>query len=84
MRTMAEKAALEPQLKKRSGRKIVMQTLTNKNILSTNIIQLSKHKNIQSVTNYSVVSERQQMEMSSALSELTTGNTQKDALNRRL
>ena len=84
MRTMAEKAALEPQLKERSGRKIVMQTLTNKNILSTNIIQLSKHKNIQSITNYSVVSERQQMEMSSALSELSTGNTQKDALNRRL
>ena len=38
------------------------------------IIQLSGHKNLQSVTNYSVVSEKQQVKMSRTLSELMSGN----------
>lgn len=56
---MAEKAGLGPNVKNHSGRKTMMQTLTNKNIPPTDIIQPSGHKNLQSMTNYSVVSERQ-------------------------
>lgn len=41
---------------------------------ATDIIQLSGHKNLQSVTNYSVVSEKQQVKMSRTLSELMSGN----------
>lgn len=59
MKTMAEKAGLGPNVKNHSGRKTMMQTLTNKNIPPTDIIQPSGHKNLQSMTNYSVVSERQ-------------------------
>ena len=55
----------------------MIQTLTNNDIQATDIIQLSGHKNLQSVTNYSVVSENQQAKMSRTLSELTTGKIKK-------
>ena len=48
-------------------------TLTNNNIRPTDIIQLSGHKNLLSVTNYSAISQQQQqMKMSNALSSLAT------------
>ena len=40
----------------------------------TDIIQLSGHKNLQSVTTYSVVCEKEQVKMSRTLSELMSGN----------
>ena len=58
-----------------SGRKTMIQTLTNNDIPATDIIQLSGHKNLQSVTNYSVVPEKQQVKMSHTLSELSTGRS---------
>ena len=52
----------------------MIQALTNNNIPATDIlIQLSGHKNLQSVTKYSVVPEKQQIKMSHTLSELSTG-----------
>ena len=72
-RKIAEKAGLEPNVKNHSGRKTMIQALTNNNIPATDIIQLSGHKNLQSVTNYSVVPEKQQINMSHTLSELSTG-----------
>ena len=51
------KAGLGPSVKNHSGRKIIIQTLTNKEILARDIIQLFGHKNLESVTNYSMVSE---------------------------
>ena len=74
MKKMAEKAGLGPNVKNHSGRKTMIQTLTNNDIPATYIIQLSGHKNLQSVTNYSVVSEKQQVKMSRTLSELMSGN----------
>ena len=69
MKTMAEKASLGSNLTNHSGQKTMnMQTLTNNNIPPTDIIQLSGHKNLQSVTNYAVVSETQQLNMSRTLS----------------
>ena len=52
----------------------MIQTLTNNDIPAADIIQMSGHKNLQSVTNYSVVSEKQQVKMSRTLSELMSGN----------
>lgn len=72
MKRMADKAGFGPNLKNHSGRKTMMQTLTDNNIPPTDIIQLSGHKNLQSVTNYSTVSQSQQMKMSRALSGLAT------------
>ena len=71
---MAEKARRGPNVKNHSGRKTMIQTLTNNDIQATDIIQLSGHKNLQSVTNYTVVSEKQQVKMSCTLSELMSGN----------
>ena len=75
MRKMAEKAGLGPNVTNHSGRKTMIQTLTNNDIPATDIIQLSGHKNLQSVTNYSVVPEKQQVKMSHTLSELSTGRS---------
>lgn len=76
MKNMSEKAGLGPKLKNHSGRKTMIQTLVNSEIPPTDIIQLSGHKNLQSITNYSTVSEKQQMHMSRKLSALTTGTTE--------
>ena len=75
MRKMAEKAGLRPNVTNHSGRKTMIQALTNNDIPATDIIQLSGHKNLQSVTNYSVVPEKQQVQMSHTLSELSTGRS---------
>ena len=40
LKTMAEKAGLEPNVKNHSGRKTMIQTLTNNEIPTTDIIQL--------------------------------------------
>ena len=68
-----EKRAFGPNVKNHSARKTMIQALTNDNIPATDIIQLSGHKNLQCVTNYSVVPEKQQIKMSRTLSELSTG-----------
>ncbi|CAH3163643.1 unnamed protein product, partial [Porites lobata] len=71
---MSEKTELnKPRLKNHSGRKTMMQTLVNEEIPPTDIIQLSGHRNLQSVNNYATVSEKQQMKMSRTLSAFTTG-----------
>ena len=57
----------------------MMQTLVNQNFPPTDIIQLSGHKNLQSVTHYSTVNESQQMEMSRILSSVATGTVAKPA-----
>ena len=74
MKNMAEKAGLTTKFTNHSGRKTMMQTLVNQNFPPTDIIQLSGHKNLQSVTHYSTVNESQQMEMSRTLSSVATGN----------
>jgi len=68
MKKMSEKAGLGPKLKNHSGRKTMIQTLVNKEIPPTDKMQLSEHKNLHSITNYSTISERQQMNMSRTLS----------------
>ena len=62
------KTGLGPNVKIHSGRKTMIQTLTNNDIPATDIIQLLGHKNLQSVSNYPVVSEKQQVQMSRTLS----------------
>ena len=55
MRKMTEKAGLGPNVTKLRGRKTKIQALANNDIPATDIIQLLGHKNLQSVTNHSVV-----------------------------
>ena len=76
---MAEKAGLGQNVKNHNGRKTMIHALTNNSIPATDIIQLSGHKNLQSVTNYSVVPEKQQITMSHTLCELSTESRAHDA-----
>ncbi len=66
MKRMAEKAGLGPNISNHSGGKAMMQTLTNNDVPPTDIVQLSGHKNLQSV------SQNQQMKISRALANLAT------------
>ena len=71
MKTMAAKGGLKGRYTNHSGRKTMMQELVQNNVPPTQIIQLSGHKNLQSVNNYSQVSVEQQQNMSRILSNLT-------------
>ena len=62
MKTMADKAGFDEKrrLTNHSARKIMIQKLNDNNIPLTHIMQLSGHRNVQSVNNYSTVSNEQQ------------------------
>ena len=73
MNTMAEDPGLDnAHLTNYSARKRTNQTLNDKYIPSSHIMQLSGHKNVQSINNYSYVSKEQQKSMSRILSGLTS------------
>ena len=69
---MATKAVLWPNLTNHSGRKTMMQILRDAKVPPTDIVQLSGHKNLQSVNiNYNKISEEEQLGMSKTLSNAT-------------
>ena len=73
MKTMAEKSGLDNSLlTNHSSRKRMIQTLNDKNIPPSHIMQLSGHKNAQSINNYSHISQEQQKSMSRILSGSTS------------
>ena len=60
MKTMAEKAGLDAKhLTNHSGRKRMIQKLNDEDVPPTHIMQISGHKNVQSLNNYSTLLERQ-------------------------
>ena len=71
MKAMAQKAGLGRNFKNHSGRKTMIQTLINNDLPSTDIMQLSGHKNC--ITSYSTVSQKQQLNMSHTLTGLSSG-----------
>ena len=69
MKTMAEKAGLDAKnLTNHSGRKRMIQKLNDEGVPPTHIMRISGHKNVQSLNNYSTLSERQQQNISNILS----------------
>ena len=65
---MSKKANLNNErLTNHSARKYMIQTLNDKEIPPTQIMQISGHKNVQSITNYSNVNMGQQKRMSNIL-----------------
>ena len=76
MKTMVQKAGTEnDRLRNHSGRKTMIQTLSEHDIPPTQIAQLSGHKNLKSMENYSTVSTKQQIHMSKVLSSVMAGTT---------
>ena len=55
----------------------MIQTLSEDDIPLTHIAQLSGHKSLKSIENYSKVSTKQQMKMSRVLSNLVAGTATK-------
>ena len=81
MKTMADKAGFDEKrrLTNHSARKTMVQKLNDNNIPPTHIVQLSGHRNVQSVNNYSTVSIEQQKNMPLILS----GNTTSTSIEKR-
>ena len=65
MKTMAQKVGLNAEtLTNHSGRKRMIQKLNDQEVPPTHIMQISGHKNVQSLNNYSSLSEKQQRNIS--------------------
>ena len=74
VKSMAEKAGIENnRLRNHSGRKAMVQSESD--VPPAHIAQLSGHKNLKSIQNYSSVSTNQHMHMSKLLSGLVAGNS---------
>ena len=69
MKTKAGKAGFERRLTNDSARKQMMQKLDDNNVPPTHIMQLTGHRNLQSVNNYSTLSKEQQKNMSLIFSD---------------
>ena len=82
MKTMAEKAGLDNSHRtNHSARKRMIQTFNNKDIPPSHLMQLLRHKNLQSINNYSHVAQKQQKIMSRILSGSTSiGQTETHSL----
>lgn len=70
MKTMKEKGNLDQnkRLTNHSARKYLVQKLKDSNVQDTDIMQISGHKNVQSVKNYSSISEGKHKQISNVLS----------------
>ena len=72
MKEMSNKAGLQnDKLHNHSARKTMIQTLSENNVPPTHIAQLSGHKNLKSIENYSHLSKKQQMHMSNVLANIS-------------
>ena len=75
MKTMAEKAGLNAEnLTNHSARKRMIQKLNDHMVPPTHIMQISRHKNVQSLNNYSSLSEKQQRDKSNIMSASTSAS----------
>ncbi len=71
MKKMAEHAGLKGKKTNHSARKTMVTNLTKSNVPDTQVMQLSGHRNIQSLNAYKKASLQQQKEMSHILSGCT-------------
>ena len=72
---MAEKAGLNAEnLTNHSARKRMIQKLNHHEVPRTHIMQISGHKNVQSLNNYSSLSEKQQRDISNIMSASTSAS----------
>jgi len=80
MKKMKEKANIteRKKLTNTSSRKYLIQKLRDKNIPPTDIMQISGHRNVQSINSYSNISDKQQQTYSNYLSN--TGHPSNDAV----
>ena len=68
---MSEKAGLSGRFTNHSGRKTAVTKLVNENVPVNQIMQLTGHRNVKSINDYSTASLKKQQEMSTILSKIT-------------
>ena len=74
-KTMAEKAGLNAKnLTNHSAWKRMIRKLNDHEVPPTHIMQISGHKNVQSLNNYSSLSEKQQRDISNIMSASTSAS----------
>ena len=71
---LAAGTGVNKRITNHSARKTLVQTLQDHNVRPTQIVQVTGHKNLQSVNNYSTLGDRQQETISSILSSTRTPN----------
>ena len=82
MKVMAMKAGLtNPNLTNHSVRKRLVQKLVSSNVPPTEIMQITGHKNVQSINNYSSLCEKKMHDISNILSENACGKSVAQASN---
>ena len=74
VKTMCDAAELPGKKSNHSLRRTAITTLVHAGVEPTVVQQLSGHKSIQSINNYSTASVNQQKNMSGIITEYTTGN----------
>ena len=85
MKTMAEKRGLSSKrLTNYSARKRMIQNLNDSEMPPSRIMQLSGHRNFQSINNYNHISQQQQKNMSKILSATATERATKNFIEHWL
>lgn len=74
VKTICDKAGVEGWKTNHSARKTTVSSLMHAGVPPTQVMQISGHKNVQSINNYSSASIEQQKQMSKIRSDVTTGN----------
>jgi hypothetical protein len=74
VKDMADKTQLSARKVNHSARKTTVTSLLHSNIEATTVMQLTGHKNVESVNEYGSASFQQQMNMSNILSSVASGN----------
>jgi hypothetical protein len=77
MKTVKQKADLDTnkRLTNHSARKYLVQKLKDNNVEDTDIMQISRHKSVQSVRNYSAISEGKHKHISNVLAGADSDNS---------
>ncbi|CAG2255616.1 unnamed protein product [Mytilus edulis] len=84
VKKMCEDGGIQGRKTNHSVRKTTITALVHEDIPDTRIMQLSGHKNVQSINSYSSASIEQQKEMSNILSKIGTGKITSDKNPRPL
>ncbi|KAL5018504.1 hypothetical protein ScPMuIL_004226, partial [Solemya velum] len=75
MKAMCEQAGFHKRLTNHSARKTLIQKLRSENVPPTDIIQITGHKQIQSILNYSNITEEQHKTYSNILNDANSIST---------
>lgn len=81
LKTICHNAGVKGRKVNHSARKTTVTSLLHSNVEPTQIMQITGHKNIHSVNNYSSASIKQQMEMSNILSNVCCGDKKENIQN---